>query len=467
MAGRLLLSVARLGVALAIVRIANADLLGAYVLLLSLLALPEWLVDLGQTDIAVRDISRTPARGPAIIAALRRLRVVQSLLLLPVVPAGLWLAGQPEELVVAGVVASASLPLLGAALSARAELRANMRMGADIAAELAGMALMLPATIIACAAGWGIVGLGVAYLLGRAGWLAAAWMVAPVRVAPTANGTWADARALLRTALPLGTIGLLVGVYDAMAPVLLAGVTGMDQVAAYGVASRYALPALLVLQALTGAFFPLLAASWPGRVERLALLQRMALDVSLFLAIGLACGLTGAATFLMGLFGPAMREEAGVLQVMALVVVARTISTAMVPLIVVAGWQGRAVALTIASLAGQLVGLLAVVPAHGALGAAAVCLVIELATSVVGIGWLAYRATGIGFAWRVPLRLLVAGAVAGAVVLSLPVHGTLAGGMLAGGLFVLLSCLSGVLSPTRLRDVAAALASRHVDPEPA
>ena len=463
-AGRLLLSILRLGAAMLILRWLGAEQFGAYVLLLTVLALPEWLVDFGQTDIAVREISRTQS-GTAVLAALRQLRLVQSMVLAPLLPAVLWLGGYSGDILAAGALASASLPALALALVARARLRAGMHMGRDMLAELAGGVVLLPATAIACHASAGITGLMAAYLASRLAWLLAVTALARGVPPLPRDNTATSPIWLLREALPLGAIGLLVGLYDGLAPLVLGSLGDLGQVAVYGVVTRCALPALLVVQALGTAFFPLLAAAWPANRPLLATLQHMAFDAALLLAVGFACALAGAAEFIMALFSPGLADaaltgQANVLRVMALVVVARTVSTAMVPLIVVAGRQSGAAWLTGVSLGAQLLGLFAMVPALGALGAALSCLIVEVLTSVLGIGWLAWRASGVAPAWDVPLRLLASGALAYAAVLLSPLSGSLAGGLVAGVAFLAFAVVSRAIAPHRLRSFAEALASR-------
>ena len=96
-AGRLLLSMSRLAVAMLIVRLAGADQFGEYALTLTLLAVVEWLLDFGQTDLAVRDICRVGGSEGAILGGLAWLKLVQVLLLMPVLPVGLYLTGYPES----------------------------------------------------------------------------------------------------------------------------------------------------------------------------------------------------------------------------------------------------------------------------------------------------------------------------------------------------------------------------------
>jgi len=70
-----------------ILRLLATEQFGACVLLLTGLALPEWPVDFGQTDIVVWQIGRHRACAEALLTALLRLRVVQSLLLAPLLAA--------------------------------------------------------------------------------------------------------------------------------------------------------------------------------------------------------------------------------------------------------------------------------------------------------------------------------------------------------------------------------------------
>ncbi|WP_217894990.1 hypothetical protein, partial [Sphingobium sp. Z007] len=74
------------------------------------------------------------------------------------------------------------------------------------------------------------------------------------------------------------------------------------------------------------------------------------------------------------LMGPDFVAGAPLLQLMAWTLLARAITTAMAPLIVIAGRQGRAMLLTLSSLAGQCAALFLLVPHMGVTGAALGCL---------------------------------------------------------------------------------------------
>src|SRR5262249_17491097 len=62
-AGRLSISLSRLIVAGLVIRGYGRDIFGQYSLVFGTLAIAEWLVDFGTTDVFVRDISRKPEAG--------------------------------------------------------------------------------------------------------------------------------------------------------------------------------------------------------------------------------------------------------------------------------------------------------------------------------------------------------------------------------------------------------------------
>src|SRR5947209_6237113 len=84
--GRVALSLGRLAAALLIVHAAGVEAFGGYTLVLQYVFLAEWLVDFGQTDVAVRDMARDPLAEPAIRAALARLKLWHGLVLAPLLP---------------------------------------------------------------------------------------------------------------------------------------------------------------------------------------------------------------------------------------------------------------------------------------------------------------------------------------------------------------------------------------------
>lgn len=438
--GRIALSAMRMLAALIVARLAGTEDFGAYALLLSLIGLAEWLVDFGQTDMAVRDAARRAGRQAAVLAALSRAKQVQGPAVALLLPLGLWLAGQERAILLAGCAGSVAVLATAAMQPARATLRLALRMDRDIGAELAGVALMLPLLAIACLYRAPLSLLLASFALAR---LAQAALVTHWARSLTQSTTRRlPAIRLARRALPLGCAGLLVLLYDALAPLLLARLLDMQAVALYAAAARFIMPALVAVQAISSAAFPLIARDWRRDPAAFARTQQATLLLSVVLAALMFAGIHGGAAFLMGLMGADFAAGAPLLRLMAWTLMARAITTAMSPLIIVAGRQGRAMVLTIFSLAGQCAALLLLVPMLGVIGAAWACLLVELLLGTVVISWIAQRVTGLTIDWR-PVVVLIGSAIAAALLVGAsPWAGTLTGGIAAAAILLGLVALS-------------------------
>lgn len=450
--GRITLSAMRMVAALIVARLAGAEDFGAYALLLSLIGLAEWLVDFGQTDMAVRNAARRPGRQAVVLTALARAKRVQGPAVALLLPFGLWLAGLERAILIAGCAGSVAVMATAVMQPARAALRLALRMDRDIGAELAGVALMLPMLAIACLYKAPLPLLIASFALAR---LVQAALVAHwARALIQSTTRRLPAARLARQALPLGCAGLLVLLYDALAPLLLAHLLDMRAVALYAAAARFIMPVLVAVQAVASAAFPLIARDWRRDPANFSRTQQGALLLSVALAALMFAGIHGGATFLMGLMGPDFVAGAPLLQLMAWTLLARAVTTAMSPLIVVAGRQGRAMLLTILSLAGQCAALFLLVPVLGVMGAAWACLLVELSLGTVAVSWIAQKITGLMIDWR-PVAALIGGAIASALLVSSsPLAGSLIGGIMAAAILLALI----ILSTPRWRPLAGGIA---------
>lgn len=429
-AGRIALSVARMLAAVAVARLAGAEDFGAYALLLSLIGLFEWLVDFGQTDMAVRDMARRPHRRAAVLDALARAKRIQGLAGALGLPLLLMAAGQDRAIVLAGCAGSIAVLASARLQPARALLRLMLRMDRDVGAEMIGVLIMLPLLALACFTHAPlpllVASFAVARLVQAA--LTIAW-AGPIGMRRDARIGWAR---LTRRAFPLGCAGLLVLLYDALAPLLLARLMDMQAVALYAAAARFIFPVLVAVQAINGAFFPVIARQWRRDPVACAWSQHSALLLSVALAALLFAGIHGSATFLMGLMGPEFAGGAGLLRLMAWVLPARAITTAMSPLIVIAGRQGRAMALTLVALMAQVAALLLLVPRIGLMGAGLGYLLVELLLGTVAVSWIGQVAAGVAIDWRGVALVLAIATSAVLLVDASPVAGSLTGGVAAG-----------------------------------
>jgi O-antigen/teichoic acid export membrane protein len=427
--GRIILSGARMLAALIVARVSGAENFGAYALLLSLIGLAEWLADFGQTDIVVRDMARRPRRRAALLAALRRTKRVQGAVVAIALPLGLWGAGQDGAMIAAGCAGMLSVAAVAWMQPARALLRADMRMDREVGAELAGVAVMLPLLLLACLLHGPLWSLLASAAAGRVvqALLTRHW-AGPLGVRHHARP---GAAALAVQAAPLGVSGLMVLLYDALAPLLLAALADLHAVAIYAAAARFVFPGLIAVQAIGTAHFPLLARAWPhdraalGRTQQQALLLAVAVSTPVF------AGLHGGATFLMRLLGPDFAEGAGLLRLMAWLLLARAVTTAMSPLILVARRQGQGMVLTALSLGAQVIALLLLVPRFGVLGAGMGYLAVELLFGTLLVSRMAQRAAGMALDWRPAATLIGAAAAAALLVDRTPLAGQWTGGALA------------------------------------
>jgi O-antigen/teichoic acid export membrane protein len=459
--GRLAISLGRMLAALLIVRYSGADRFGEYALVINFSVLFEWLVDFGQTDIAVRDICQQPRRAGNILRALFHLKLVQSAALSLLLPALLWLMRYPSDIVWAGLVSGLTLPFYAGVTIFRTVFKVRMRMELDVLAELGGLAVMLPLTWYVASMHGSVASLVACYAFARLVFLLL--MIAfdgDRRATLGTNASRADTIGAFRQAFPLGAAGLMVAVYDSMAIVMLSKLSDLHAVAQYAAVTRFVYPVIIVVQSLTSAFYPLLSEAWRTSPRNVAHLQQLSLEFSLLVAGGLFCAVFTSADFLMALIGPSLADAAGLLRLVSVVLLIRSVTMAMSPLIIIAGRQTQTMWLTAAAVLLNFVGILALVPRFGVAGVAFGYLGIELFVSLVPVWLLGLRYSGIRLDYASPVKILLS-AVATALLCSLPpVSGTLWGGIAGGFLFLALVVLTGAVSPSRLKMLMSEITRR-------
>jgi O-antigen/teichoic acid export membrane protein len=267
--------------------------------------------------------------------------------------------------------------------------------------------------------------------------------------------------ALARRAAPLGVAGLLVSVYDSLAVVVLSKFTDLHSVAQYAAATRYVYPVIIIVQALNSAFYPPLAAAWRPAPGRFRELQQSALTLSMLVGGGMFAIIHAGAPFLMGLMGPEIGAAADVLRLMAWVVLARSVTTAMAPLIIIAGHQSKTLWITAGAVILQMAALFVLVPRYGLLGAASSFLVIELALGVIPVSIIGQRVTGVRLRIAPPAKLVACAVVSVVAVGALPIAGSLTAAILAGLLYAVLALVTGAVSISDIRGVAGTVLRRR------
>jgi O-antigen/teichoic acid export membrane protein len=460
-AGRLMLTVLRFGIVLLIVRRAGMDTFGAYALVMSLVLVAEWIADFGQGDIAVRDLAAQTRPWGVTLGGLSVLKLCQGLLAAPLAAVAAWVLGFSSETVLAALLAAPAVLALAAIQVLRTVFRAQLQLARDIAAELISVGFLVvavwlltsrPATVlelVGCTVASRFVHLGVAVLLAR-GW---------PRLTLTGGGT-AQALVLLRASWPLGVAGLMVAGYDAMDVLALAHWSTPADVGIFNSATRVLMLAVIVVQALSVAVYPVLAAQWSRDRSAFTRTTQATLDTGMLLGGAVFCATWCGAAGLAALFRADATDLVQVLQLLAWALLARVVVTLFAPMVVISGRQVHTLWLTGLVVVAKAIALVLLVPGMGALGAAWAVLVSEIAIGLVPTVLLCQHVAGVRLAWQRALRSLAAAAIVVGCAHAFELSLTLWQGLLAALLFCGLALALGAVPVSELRRVAEALAQR-------
>lgn len=461
-AGRLMLTVLRFGVVLLIVRRAGMDTFGAYALVMSLVLVAEWIADFGQSDVAVRDLAAQTRPWSLTLGGLSVLKLGQGLLAAPLAAAAAWALGLGSETVAAALLAAPAVLALAAIQVLRSVFRATLRLERDVAAELLSTLLLVAAVwfvtsrptsvfeLIGCTVAARFVHLGLAWLL-AGGW---------PRLSLADGGT-AQAWALWRASWPVGVAGLMVAGYDAMDALALARWATPADVGVFNTATRVLMLAVIVVQALSVAVYPVLAAQWPRDRAAFTRTTQATLDTAMLLGGAVFCATWCGAGGLAALFRADTTGLEQVLQLLAWALLARVVVTLFGPMVVISGRQAHTLWMTGLVVVAKAVALALLVPEMGALGAAWAVLVSEIAVSLVPTVLLCQHVAGVRLAWQRPLRSLAAAVIVVGGAHALGLSMALWQGALAALVFCGLALALGAVPMAELRRVAEAVAQRR------
>jgi O-antigen/teichoic acid export membrane protein len=159
----------------------------------------------------------------------------------------------------------------------------------------------------------------------------------------------------------------------------------------------------------------------------------------------------------MGLMGSSIGGAADILRILSWVVLARALTTAMSPMIVVAGRQGKSLWLTGASVLLEALAFWILIPRFGIKGAAVGYLFIELIVGVVPVSWIGQYVSKTTMAWTAPVKLILCAGGSVGICGMLPGAGSIWSGMLSVALYVPMTVLVGAISLRQLRSLAREL----------
>jgi O-antigen/teichoic acid export membrane protein len=458
-AGRAGVAAARLGVAAIVVRLAGATTFAEYVLVLGLLAVAEWLLDFGTTEIAVRELCRSQPTSPNWMWAVARSKLVLTPLAVTLLVAALLALRYPASVTQAGLVAALTLlPMAGVSVY-RAVFKAQLRMGRELLAELLSVLLLIPLIVGALRAGGGLMALVLCHGASRLVFLALCVRFGrglgafPARTVLPANG--AELGSLLREAAPIGMIGLLVAVYETLDTLFLSKLGQPLELAWYSAAQRLVWPALLVLTAVGGSLYPVLARRWPDTQGRFAPDCQAALE-SMMLLAGLSAAIAFAgAEGLLGLLGPQLLDGAPVMRVLAALVFVKAVAATLGPMLYVVGAQTGALVFIARALVAKALVIWLLVSQVGYLGVAVAAVLVELLFAALPTVRLLQARSSWRLQWSRPLR--IAGVTAASAVLAQVLGGgAWASVLLAPLLFAPLAWISGAVDRQRLTALLAA-----------
>lgn len=459
--GRLTLSLMRFAIAVLIVRWAGPERFGEYSIVLTVALLMEWAADFGHSDVAVREISRDPPREGSLLAAVALLKAIHAVVAGALVVALLAALGYPGEVIRAGAVAAVGVLAYGAALVCRTLFRARLTMERDVGSELAGVLVMIPLTWWACVKGWGLEVLVGCHSVSRLIHAALAWWMARKLAGPIVRGALSrDVRWILRAAIPIGIAGLLVSVYNAVDTLMVSKLDGARSAGVYSSAQRFVFPVIIVVDAIASSVFPLLASYWRRHDDRFRVTLQRSFDLTLVLTGGALCAFQTSAGLLMGLMGPEMREDAALMRVMALALVARAVTSILSPLVIVTGRAAWGLWLTGLGLCVKTTLLALLIPSQGLMGVGYAWLATDLLAGVIPAVIITQRMTGVRLSWRVGLR--VAAACAGVIAVVWGAGGleSPAGLLAVIVLYPLLLTLAGAVRADDLRQLAGGVRAR-------
>jgi O-antigen/teichoic acid export membrane protein len=459
--GRLLLAVLRFVATLVILQRAGLERFGEFALILSVVAVAEWVSDFGLSDVAVRQVAAEPSRKRLILGAFAVSKLAQGALAASALMAGMWLAGYGHDVVQSAQIGAVAVLCYAGVQVYRVEFRTRMQMGREVGAELLATAAFLMAVWAVTDAGTSLQHLALCYLLLRAVNLVAAAALA--RSWPGlgfAAGWRTELSVLARASVPLGLTGLMVSTYDAMEQVALSQWSTSAEVGTYSFAMRVMMLALIVQQALATAVFPLLAAQWTHNREAFVRTLQTVLDWGLLISGALFCALHTSAYSLVALIKHDPQGIAQTLQWLAWAIPARAAVALVGPVLLISGQLGRAVWIPLVVLVVKWLALM-VLAQRGALGAAAAFLLAE-----VGVGLLlnllfCQYASGVWLRWTVPVKICCAALAVVGATHWLGLSGTVLQGLLAATAFLALSALLGAVRLQGLQQLILTVVARR------
>jgi O-antigen/teichoic acid export membrane protein len=446
---------------LVLVRALGPEDFGLYTLVFAWLAFLELLPDAGLDPLAVREAAQRPRTAATVLGDALALRGVLALAAFPLAVVGVRLVtDDPRGPALAALgaicwIGSVRRPSLRSLLELpyRLALRMDLPTGITVLAEAAHLAwvvaLVADHGLPAAVAAQGVTALPFAAVLA---------VLAVRRLRPSLR---LDPGRLIATAgrsAPIFGL-LLANVVLVRADVLmLEWLRGSRDVGIYAAPTRIVEVANLLPGLLLTSLYPLFAATWPVDPARTIRLYRVSLRVLAAAAVPIiVVEAIWAGPIVSFLFGAEFAESAGVLPVLAATLLLMFADIVMNSFLLATGSERRNLQLVVVAAAANVVANLALIPAHGAVGAAWATL---LAYTVRMLGALVPRETR--GAALVAIHSIAPGALAGGAAAAVLLWSgrSLAGTVLAAATFVGILAITRGLTRAEFGEIAGALRRR-------
>lgn len=403
--GRNFISLSRLAVAALIVRAFGKTVFGEYSLIFGILSIGEWLLDFGTTETFVREICRDPERRDSLLRTVTRARLWQIPAACALVAVILLALRYPMPVVQAGLVGAGSLIFFGGVLVYRVLFRATLSMERELAAEFLSVIAILPLVYAVGRNGLGLSALLGCHLVSRVIFLALCVLFGRSRFRLSIQGaTGLEARDALRSASPIGVIGLLVAVYESMDVLVLSKLAGVGDVAYYSAAQRLIWPMLIGLSSIGSTLYPIAASYWPRQKPLFEQACQRGVDTVVVLAGFAICAVASGAEFFMGLLGRDLVAGAPALRILAALCFVKAITSTVGPVLYVLNAQKQTLRFIVVAVGAKLAVLALLAPRFGYRGVALGALGVEICFSIFPAVRLFQKFSGYRLNWSVTLR---------------------------------------------------------------
>jgi O-antigen/teichoic acid export membrane protein len=452
--GRVCVGLLRLVVAGIILRSYGKTMFGEYALLFGLMAIADWLVDFGTTDVFVREFSREPQNGQRLLRILTAAKLIQAPAGFVTLAALIIALRYPVHIVEAGLVGGLNLVFFAGVLVYRVNFRATMTMEREVASELFSVVCMVPMVAFVAAHHGGLVALMACHLISRSIFCSGCVLLGRKQYRFSMEGvTWPDVSWGLQASAAIGVIGFLVGGYESIDLILLSKLGNFSELAYYSAAQRLVWPLLMVLASVGGTFYPIYAAYWPHAREDFERTCHRGLDTVLLLAGLGVCTLVAGAGFFMHLLGPDLVGGAPALKMFALLCFVKAVTSTIGPILYVVKAQQKALQFIAVALLAKTAVIAAVAPRFGYMGVISSAVVVELFFATIPSIYLVQHLSSFRLNWAMTLKvalITLAAALAPHLLFS---TGGLPSAISAAIIYISLAIVSGTVHLSDIRSL--------------